>query len=839
MKRCAMLFEQVARKWIPQDLALYPYNARFIDVTTATGLRECTSERHPFNRMQHRESNRKLARYVGDELNLVLGGEHGRWWGADIYNYWEGMQSGGFYSWPAGYVGEDIPKARADIGKDYLEWGLGEANRYPLWELVFHDCVVSTWYWGDSTGHLRQAAPELGYKQDAFNILYGTIPVYWVAQDYSYDWSKPETRARLLESYRNTCKLHEAIGFQEMVSHEFVTADRAVQHTTFGDGTRVWVNFGEAPWTLDLEGKAYTLPQYGFYAKGPQIEQYRAAIAGAPVATVIRRPDYLYAEGDIPGLLQAGQATGVTIRRDGPARLQVTGGGAQGIRLNWRALAPDAGEGPWWIVSTDSAGTPVAFSRQLAPAGDTLTLPESTTASVTLVGPAALANAAELVVSSPASAEPGRVRQGEVVTVRAQVRNLGGQAADGTTVALYLADLQPANQLQRQIFPVPAHGATEVEFAVPTALYDGPCRLLLRADDAGLLDETVTADNTATTAVQVTPDWSRWDCTRDLAVSAGGVDRYYPVVSAPFDLAAARAACGQASPGDPAAIRVYILDDAGAPARQCASQYLAAAVGGPRLVWELPGSYPAGATLRCRVYMDAAAAARHRQSATPQWHPETQTVTTSYYGVRFGDGYIRGVSIPALDLPVLTSLGVSSKDTGWVDEMGQVQSFQVLETGPLATQIRVTKQLNGGHSYDKLYTFYPAYFEVTTLSPERFGCPSRAYYAANCAYADDKGHQAQVDGLGDAEGISGQNQGPAWYATWGDTWSLSCIAVTPADNITYWDAGGKGGISLDTWRQDPATVAYCFSVDTRGGLDGPALAALEYRRLHEPLSVTD
>ena len=131
MKRCSALFEKVARTWVPLDLEKYPYNSRFIDVTTATGLQECYHPGHPHDRTLDREHKRRLAKYIGDDLKLVLGGEHGRWWGADIYNYWEGMQSGGFYSWPAGYVGSDLPKTREEVGKQYLAWGLGEANRYP------------------------------------------------------------------------------------------------------------------------------------------------------------------------------------------------------------------------------------------------------------------------------------------------------------------------------------------------------------------------------------------------------------------------------------------------------------------------------------------------------------------------------------------------------------------------------------------------------------------------------------------------------------------------------------------------------------------------------------
>ena len=46
--------------------------------------------------------------------------------------------------------------------------------RLPLWELVYHDCVVAQWYWGDYNNKL----PSLWDKRDLFNVLYGTPPMF-------------------------------------------------------------------------------------------------------------------------------------------------------------------------------------------------------------------------------------------------------------------------------------------------------------------------------------------------------------------------------------------------------------------------------------------------------------------------------------------------------------------------------------------------------------------------------------------------------------------------------------------------------------------------------------
>ena len=52
-----------------------------------------------------------------------------------------------------------------------------------------------------------------------------------------------------------------------------------------------------------------------------------------------------------------------------------------------------------------------------------------------------------------------------------------------------------------------------------------------------------------------------------------------------------------------------------------------------------------------------------------------------------------------------------------MNEIGEVESFEVLQDGPLLTQVRVKKNLAKNHSHDKLYTFYPDHLVVTMLSP--------------------------------------------------------------------------------------------------------------------------
>jgi len=291
MKRCPGLWVRTAEIVVPKVLKERPYLGRFIDVTTAEDLYECNDPKHPLTRTEKRECGVALLGYVRS-LGLVTGGEHGLWWAVPHLDYIEGMMSGGSYSWPAGHLVR--PKTKDQeftspwgnrLGKwdEYEKWGIGHEYRVPLWELVFHDCIVSTWYWGDASDFLLDAAPEVTAKKDAFNILYGTIPLMWANRQGA--WEK--SRETFLRTYCNTCKLHEVIAAAEMLSHEFVSSDRAVQRTRFSDGTDVIVNFGEKPYSAELDGKKYLLPQNGFAVKGPKIKQSLCVVNDQTVTTIV------------------------------------------------------------------------------------------------------------------------------------------------------------------------------------------------------------------------------------------------------------------------------------------------------------------------------------------------------------------------------------------------------------------------------------------------------------------------------------------------------------------------------------------------------------------------
>jgi len=228
-----------ARARVPADLATHPYKCRFIDTTTAAPWNECYDPRHPMTRSQSKQWKMELLRYMSQDLNLVTGCETGHDASVPFLHYFEGMLSLGPYRVPD--AGRRMNVLWTNVPEVVAKYQLGQACRLPLWELVYHDCVVAQWYWGDYNNKL----PALWDKRDLFNVLYGTPPMFMFDRKL---WT--QDKARFVQSYKNTCPYSRQAAYAEMTDHRFLVADRSVQQTVFANGQTVTVNFGPAAWQM-------------------------------------------------------------------------------------------------------------------------------------------------------------------------------------------------------------------------------------------------------------------------------------------------------------------------------------------------------------------------------------------------------------------------------------------------------------------------------------------------------------------------------------------------------------------------------------------------------------
>ena len=232
----AMGLEMVKRFVMPQ-IAVIGYDSRLMDVQVGNGPGVCHAKGHPCTRRSGLEALREEHRFLCEEGGQVVGVEVGQEALLDGYHYSEGLTCCPHpfrkelcwrYKDRALY-GDEVPEKT----KTYLH---NPARRIPLWELVYHDCTVSYYYWADST----LMYPELAETKDLFCALYGLPPIY--SMNVS-TWN--ELKGKVAESYRRATPVARRTMFARMTDFDWLSPDRLLQRTTFANGVSVVANFSD------------------------------------------------------------------------------------------------------------------------------------------------------------------------------------------------------------------------------------------------------------------------------------------------------------------------------------------------------------------------------------------------------------------------------------------------------------------------------------------------------------------------------------------------------------------------------------------------------------------
>ena len=236
---CGVLCDRLAPEWarrrIGEELKSKPFGGRFIDTTTASPWRECYATNHPMTRTESRRFKMELLDVISGGFKLVCGSETGHDAAVPFADFFEGMLSLGPFRVPDS--GRDMMRKwdEAEIPDRVTRFQAGHGYRLPLWELVYHDCCVAQWYWGDYNNKL----PSQWDRRDLWNALYGTPPMWMFNRK---EWERD--RERFVRSYATATPVAARTMAHEMTGHRWLAPDGSVQQSTFADGTVVTVNFG-------------------------------------------------------------------------------------------------------------------------------------------------------------------------------------------------------------------------------------------------------------------------------------------------------------------------------------------------------------------------------------------------------------------------------------------------------------------------------------------------------------------------------------------------------------------------------------------------------------------
>lgn len=232
---CDIAMYECASKVAPEHCRKYGLDGRFIDVTAGSAT-ECYSDDHPTTRRDSIEYKNRLFDML-HENGMFTGTEVGCEDVASTLDYNEGLLSPTLLRMPdAGrrmthiYRGDQIEPQI----KDFM---LNPELRVPLWELVYHGCVQSYWYWGDSANCM----PELIWLRDMFCCLWGLPEIYSFRVS---DWK--QLKNDIIASYQRTAPTAKAVGYAAMERFDYLDDSRLIQRSEFSNGVSVVANFSDS-----------------------------------------------------------------------------------------------------------------------------------------------------------------------------------------------------------------------------------------------------------------------------------------------------------------------------------------------------------------------------------------------------------------------------------------------------------------------------------------------------------------------------------------------------------------------------------------------------------------
>ena len=226
------------------------FNSWFIDCDAYGEFFDDYSTSHPATQVD--DMNARLARiaWIRDTYNMVVGSEGGAAYAAATLHFAHGMTVpvigwgdpdmkektspyyiGGY--WPP--EGPAIHIKQVPLKPNYLYLYFDPRFRLPLYQIVFHDSVVTTNHWGSGSLKFENAIETLALLE----LLYNVPPLYHLNMA---EFSKHQ--AWIKRHYAFFSPLHRQVGGQAMTDFEWLRDDKQIQRTEFGDVVEIFANFG-------------------------------------------------------------------------------------------------------------------------------------------------------------------------------------------------------------------------------------------------------------------------------------------------------------------------------------------------------------------------------------------------------------------------------------------------------------------------------------------------------------------------------------------------------------------------------------------------------------------
>jgi len=251
-----------ARPWVEKRVAakmkIAPFSGWFLDCDAAGQYFDNYSPRFPHTQAQDLAAKLDRMRWIARTYGVPVGSENGAGVAAGAIHFAHGMLTPAIGSWDDPDLGSEKSKyylggwwpperpetffKRVPIKPKYRLMFCDPRFRLPLYEVVFHDSVVTTNHW---------LTPSLKFEGTIATLallgqLYNVPPLYhFNVEEFT------RQKGRILAHYAFFSPLHRRLATTAMTGFKWLSADRLVQKTVFADGTEIVANFTTAPAVVD------------------------------------------------------------------------------------------------------------------------------------------------------------------------------------------------------------------------------------------------------------------------------------------------------------------------------------------------------------------------------------------------------------------------------------------------------------------------------------------------------------------------------------------------------------------------------------------------------------
>jgi len=252
----AKLSPLAARPYVEQrvrrNMANVAYSYYFVDCDAYGEVYDDYSPLHRAGQADDAAARIDRMRWIGETFRVPIGSEGGCFRFAGAIHVSEGI-FGPLFGWGdadmrdknseyflGGYYPPDGPRIftqQVPLKEKYQFLYYDPRFRLPLYEIVFHDSVVTTHHWQNASLKFENVAETVALTE----LLYVVPPLYHMNLD-EFDKHGEEMKRRL----ERFSPLHRELGFAQMTDFAWLSDDRLLQRTVFDDSVELIANFSKA-----------------------------------------------------------------------------------------------------------------------------------------------------------------------------------------------------------------------------------------------------------------------------------------------------------------------------------------------------------------------------------------------------------------------------------------------------------------------------------------------------------------------------------------------------------------------------------------------------------------